>query len=54
MSANIQNRLKRNESIILRHIREPIDEEDRTVTQSVRKAITEIDNEIRRLGHLED
>ena len=51
VSGNIQNRLKRNESIILEQIREPKDEQDQTIIQTVRKAIMEIENEIRRLTH---
>jgi len=50
VSGSVLSRLKRNENIILEQIREPISEQDRTLIQAVREAVTEIENEILRLS----
>jgi len=50
VSGSVLSRLKRNENIILEQIREPISEQDRTLIQAVREAVTEIENEIQRLS----
>jgi hypothetical protein len=51
VKTNVKNRIKSVRTVILGHIREPKNENDRTVILLIREAISQIDKEIKRLNY---